>query len=203
MPRAGQLWHLANLHEHLSWASWKGLWTSITMRRGQAQICVWRPEVRQKRRDRLQKLKAFQENGGKASNLDSKWKEDYSEAPEWETPSKKRKSHGLCLSKILPLIIINEKTKRVLRKGRGGEGVPKKILYQGLRVSQSGFWVLQLNTVKPEYLGRIYPQKYIYNIPQVKPWQSLFTNVPNVFSGTRMTSDPKTSAPWITGLLPT
>lgn len=54
---------------------------------------------------------------------------------------------------------------------------PKRTLYQGLRVSQSGFCVLQLNTVKPENLGRIYPQKYVYNIPQFKPWQSLLMSL--------------------------
>lgn len=62
---AGQLWYLANLYQLLSWASsTTGLQTSITRRREPAQICVWWPEVGQKkRRDRLKKLKAFQENG--------------------------------------------------------------------------------------------------------------------------------------------
>lgn len=36
--------------------------------------------------------------------------------------------------------------------------------------SQSGFWVLQPNTVKPE---RIYPHEYVYYISPVKSWQSL------------------------------
>jgi len=49
--------------------------------------------------------------------------------------------------------------------------VPKKDL-MGTE-SQSGFWVLQPNTVKPESLGGIYPHKCVYYISTVKFWLNL------------------------------
>lgn len=93
----------------------------------------------------------------------------------------------MCLSKNLHLNIANEKTKGVLRKGRGGECITLSQKKDLMRTeSQSGFWVLQPNTVKPESLRRIYPHDSVYYISPVK--LAKIINFLNFCSGNRMAS---------------